>query len=207
MQGEVERSAGSFLCCLLPEDASTALGMSQHYKSLSFAKAEPQQLCHTHPAWPLPPRAAAEPRRRHEAPSWGHSVKLGSTALVVPSAPCPLTGRPALDVLCQRHLCGWHHRRFLHGTRWVWGWWEKGTVGWEWGPHGSRKQWGLQVLVYHAAPHERDPTTSPSSPMDPQGTLHLLLLVPAPGPRREKALAAFSRPLRRSHPLPSHCDW
>lgn len=37
MAGEVERSAGSFLCCLLPGDAPAALGTSQHHESLSFA--------------------------------------------------------------------------------------------------------------------------------------------------------------------------
>lgn len=48
---EVERSAGSFLCCLLPEDDPAALGMSQHHELLSFVEADPHQFC------PKPPIA------------------------------------------------------------------------------------------------------------------------------------------------------
>lgn len=51
-----------------------------------------------------------------------------------------------------------------------------------------------QALVYHTAPYKQDPATSPSSSIHVWGTLHLLLFIPAPGPNREKTLAAFPRP-------------
>lgn len=51
MPGDVERSAGSFLCCLLWGDAPAALRMCQHHELSSFAKADPYQLC------PKPPIA------------------------------------------------------------------------------------------------------------------------------------------------------